>query len=27
LCLGGGRGCSLVLILLRLLFRHFIINY
>ena len=27
LCLGGGRGCSLVLILLRLLFRHIIINY
>ena len=28
LCLCGGRGCSsLVLLLLRLLFRHFIINY
>ena len=28
LCLGGGRLCSsLVLLLLRLLFRHFIINY
>jgi hypothetical protein len=28
LCLGGSRGCcGLVLLLLRLLFRHFIITY
>ena len=26
-CLGGDRGCGLVLLLLSLLFRHFIITY